>query len=191
LEFCGRSAQRAANSYLGWAASGGGAVDRLLVAAAPKDRRHLQHLAELVNLSADYAEGGDLDRAIAQLNEALRLDPSFAEAYTQRGVFYTMKNDYDRAMSDFTAAVRMDPSLADAYMNRGNIYNSQGDTDLARADYDTAIRLRPDYAPLYYSRDTLYEKQKDFDRARADFEYALMLDSGFSFARKSLKRLQQ
>ena len=40
------------------------------------------------NRGIAYAAKGDLDRAIADFNEAIRLDPKDATAYTNRGLTY-------------------------------------------------------------------------------------------------------
>jgi tetratricopeptide (TPR) repeat protein len=53
---------------------------------------------------------GDYDRAIADLTEAIRLDPKYVWAYASRGEAYRMKGDYDRAIADLTEAIRLDPN---------------------------------------------------------------------------------
>ena len=52
-------------------------------------------------------------------NEAIRLDPTFALAYNNRGDAWAGKGDVDRALDDFNAAIKHNPSLAIAYGNRG------------------------------------------------------------------------
>jgi tetratricopeptide (TPR) repeat protein len=49
-----------------------------------------------------YDEKGDLDRAIADYDQALALDASFPVAYVNRGAAYNRKGSYDRAIVDFT-----------------------------------------------------------------------------------------
>ena len=66
-----------------------------------------------------YRDKGDTDRAIADFNEAIRLDPKNAIAYTNRGLAYGDKGDTDRAIADLTEAIRLDPKNAIAYTNRG------------------------------------------------------------------------
>ncbi len=86
-----------------------------------------------------WDDKGDQDRAIADLSEAIRINPNYARAYNIRGVIYRNRNDLDRAIADYTEAVRADPKYALAYMNRGNVYKQQGDNDRAIADYTEAI----------------------------------------------------
>jgi tetratricopeptide (TPR) repeat protein len=57
---------------------------------------------------------GDIDRAIADFTQVIRLNPTDAMAYNNRGKAYTDKKDYARAIADFTEALRLDPDLAEA-----------------------------------------------------------------------------
>jgi tetratricopeptide (TPR) repeat protein len=59
------------------------------------------------------------DRAIADYNEALRLDPNFAAAYRYRGTAYFNKGNYDkgdyaRSRADLEKALQLDPTNASA-----------------------------------------------------------------------------
>ena len=58
-----------------------------------------------------YRKKGDMDRAIADLTEAIRLDPKYANAYDNRGLAYRDKGDMDRAIADLTEAIRLDPKM--------------------------------------------------------------------------------
>jgi tetratricopeptide (TPR) repeat protein len=49
-----------------------------------------------------YNKKGEYDRAIADFNEAIRLNPKFAVAFSNRGSAYNQKGEYDRAIADFT-----------------------------------------------------------------------------------------
>ena len=61
---------------------------------------------------------GDFDLAIRCCTEAIRLDPTSARAYDDRGLAYYRKGQYDAAIADLTAAVRFNPNYALAYSNR-------------------------------------------------------------------------
>jgi len=98
------------------------------------------------NRGAAYADNKDYDRAIADNDQAIRLDPSSAIAFYNRGVAYADKKDYDRAIADYDQAIRLDPNYAHAFNNRGVAYESKKDYDRAIADYDQAIRIDPNYA---------------------------------------------
>src|SRR5262249_52469024 len=99
-----------------------------------------------------WHDKGDLDRAIADYSEAIRLNPKLATAYYNRGIAWRAKGDLDRAIADYSEAIRLDPKLAAAYNNRGNAWSDKGDLDGAIADYSEAIRLNPKYTIAYRNR---------------------------------------
>jgi tetratricopeptide (TPR) repeat protein len=81
--------------------------------------------------NAYYDDKGDYDRAIADYDQVIRLDPKHAFAYSYRGSAYRHKGEYDRAIADFDQAIKLDPKLVYAYNNRGNVYFLKGEYDRA------------------------------------------------------------
>jgi tetratricopeptide (TPR) repeat protein len=57
------------------------------------------------------AKSGDVDMAISDYSEAIRLNPRLAIAYIKRANLWRAKGDVDRAAADQEAAVRIDPRL--------------------------------------------------------------------------------
>ena len=80
-------------------------------------------------------------RAIEDHDEAIRLDPQFAVAYTNRGNAYQNLREYPRAIEDFNEAIRLDPQLALAYVNRALAYSRLGEDTDAQHDTERAIEL--------------------------------------------------
>src|SRR5262245_57853015 len=109
----------------------------------------------------EWRAKGDLDRAIADYTEAIRLNPKLALAHNNRGNAWRDKRDYDRAIADFTEAIRLDPKFALAYNNRGNTWRDKRDYDRAIADLTEAIRLDPKYALAYNNRGNSWLDKRD------------------------------
>jgi tetratricopeptide (TPR) repeat protein len=65
---------------------------------------------------------GDLENAIADYTEALRLNPDYALAYNNRGDAYYNQGRYDQAIEDYTAALRIDPNFT---LARNNLETAQ------------------------------------------------------------------
>ena len=61
---------------------------------------------------------GLLAEAIAEYDQAIRLNPLLAPAYLNRGVAYRKSGELHRAIEDYDEAIRLDPQLALAYSNR-------------------------------------------------------------------------
>jgi tetratricopeptide (TPR) repeat protein len=123
-----------------------------------------------------YDIKGDPDKAIADLDEAIRRKPGYGEAYINRGLAWAHKRDFDRAIADFTEATTLDARFVYlAYGNRGIAFGEKGDTTRALQDLDEALRMRPDYADAYYSRAQVYNAIGDADKALADLDAAIRI----------------
>jgi tetratricopeptide (TPR) repeat protein len=130
------------------------------------------------------------DRAIADYNQALRLDPNYATAYSNRGNAYYAKKDYDRAIADYNQALRLDPNHEVAYTNRGTAYYAKGDYDRAMADYNQALRLDPNNAWAYGGRGLAYNQKGQKALAIQDLEKAVQLDPNLQWAKDELRKIR-
>jgi tetratricopeptide (TPR) repeat protein len=63
----------------------------------------------LVERGAIRYHRGDLDLAIADYDQAIRLDSTDADTFKNRGSAYQAKGDLGRAIRDYEQAVRLDP----------------------------------------------------------------------------------
>ncbi len=123
-----------------------------------------------------WQEKGELDNAIRDFTEAIRLDPKLTQTYNNRGIAWSNKGELDNAIKDFTEAFRLDPSFAMACNNRGNAWNQKGKLDNAIKDYTEAIRVDPKYAMAYYNRGLAWTDKGKLDRAIKDYTEAIRLD---------------
>ena len=94
------------------------------------------------------------DRAIADYDEAIRLDPNNAVVVYARGAAYMDKGQYDRAIADYDQAIRLDPNNAVVFSARGLVFYFKGQHDRAIADYDQAIRLNAKLVEAFNNRGT-------------------------------------
>jgi tetratricopeptide (TPR) repeat protein len=106
-----------------------------------------------------YNKKGEFDRAIADCNQFLTLDPKNVHAFNSRGNSYEYKREYDRAIQDFDEAISLDPRYAAAFNNRGNAFHAKGQYDRAIQDYDEAIRLDPKNPVPIRNRDLAMRKR--------------------------------
>jgi tetratricopeptide (TPR) repeat protein len=133
-----------------------------------------------------WREKGYDDVALADFDEAIRLDPRSATARTSRGNLLGDKGENDKAIADYDAAIRIDPKLAPAFSNRGLTYLVKGDAARAIEDLDQAILLAPDLADAYNNRGHAWRARGDASRAIADFSRVIQLDPKFADAYDTL-----
>jgi lipoprotein NlpI len=127
------------------------------------------------NRGLAYNAKGDPDRAIADFNQAISINPKGATFYNNRGIAYRNKGDLDRAIADYTQAISLNPKDHDAYYNRGIAYRNKGDLDRAIADYNQAISLNPKDPDFFNNRAYVYSVKGDFDHAIPDYSEAVRL----------------
>lgn len=89
---------------------------------------------------------GDLDRAVADYDQAILIKPDYVAAFYNRGLALADKKQYAKAISDFTAVLRVDPKNPAVLYRRGKTYLNSGDIEAGNADLAEAKAIKPDIA---------------------------------------------
>lgn len=129
-----------------------------------------------------YRSQGKLDKAIAEYQTALQLNPTYAEPHYNLGNAYLSKGQPDRAIAKYQTALRLKPGFANAYLNLGNAYEELGLLGKAIAEYQTALQLNPDDAGSHYNLGNAYKSQGKLDRAITEYRTALRLNPSYAEA---------
>lgn len=74
------------------------------------------------------------DRAIADFDYAIKLNPRNGVFLTSRGNAYRDKGRFDRALQDYDAAIAINPESTDAYFGRALTFQEK-----ARYDFDAFL----------------------------------------------------
>jgi tetratricopeptide (TPR) repeat protein len=157
-------------------------VDAAPPAAAPQAPRPPvkpinAKIAALIAIGNQAALKGDLDRALNDFSEAIRIDQKYPDTYLERGQTFFKLGETERSIADYSAALARDPRHGAALRARGMAHLYLGRTELALADLSKAIELgehNPQMlAPieLFYarrSRGSIYESTQQYDLAIAD-----------------------
>ena len=78
---------------------------------------------ELAARGNDFAAKGDNDRAIADFDAALKIDPIMVEAINSRAMAWRAKGDRRKALTDLDAAIRLKPDFEVARANRKILFH--------------------------------------------------------------------
>jgi Flp pilus assembly protein TadD len=141
------------------------------------------------NLGAALYQKGQIEEAIHQFQEGVRLKPDDAEAHYNLGVAVDKKDQMDEAIRQFQEALRLEPDYADARYNLGVAFYQQGRTGEAIRQFQEAIRLKPDHAEAHNNLGTALGTQGQTDEAIRQFQEALKLKPDYADARRNLELL--
>ncbi len=103
------------------------------------------------------------------LNQAILLDPEYADAYHHRADVHLGMGHPEQAISDYTHAVMLRPQDPFRYYARALAYLEVKKNTAAIADLTQAISLKPSYRNFYLARARAYMKAEKYDLARLDF----------------------
>lgn len=132
-------------------------------------------LALLNGRGRAYHDTGDADRARADFERAIALDPSYPFPYQNLGTLEYEQLRYDAAFTDFDRFVELSPKDPFAYQLRGGISFLRDRPDAARADFDRALALDPTRADALHWRGMTNFVSRQFSDAAADFASAARL----------------
>jgi tetratricopeptide (TPR) repeat protein len=142
------------------------------LACVPASR---EEVANVVNRGVEYFKQGQDNKAIAEYNKAIRLNPNFAEPYFNRGAIYASRGNYHQAIADNSRAIALNPNIALAYANRATSYAHIGKYEQALSDINRSIELGLNDAEVYCDRGVIYGEYKEYVQAICDFNLSINL----------------
>lgn len=118
----------------------------------------------------------DLERAIQDFTQAIRLNPNSAEAFLKRARTYRDMKNYGRTIQDLDVVLQFTPKDAEILVMRGDAKRFSGDNEGSIPDYDLAIKIDPKNATAFFDRGVAYSNLNDHDRAIEDYTQNLRLN---------------
>jgi tetratricopeptide (TPR) repeat protein len=132
------------------------------------------------NLGIALLNKGQLDEAIRQYQEVVRLTPDSPEAHYNLGIGLGRKGKIDEAISQYEEAIRLKSDYVEPHNNLGNALLSKGQIDEAIRQFQEAIRLQPDSPEAHYNLGTGLGRKGKIDEAIRQYEEAIRLKSDYA-----------
>lgn len=144
-------------------------------AAANGDKKAAKHLASAHFYRGVAYNSADHEKALADLNEAVKLRPKFARAWYQRGNVYSDKSMFDSAISDYDHVISLKPKYARAFANRCRARAMAAkELDKALADCNQALALKAkDNARAQSARGLVFFRAGEYAKALTDLDAAV------------------
>jgi tetratricopeptide (TPR) repeat protein len=130
-------------------------------------------------LGVIHFQNGQHDLAIEYIKKALRIDPSFADGYSNLGNIFQAKNQLDEAISCYRTALEINPKLGKTYFNLGIALQDKGQLDEAIACYQQAMQLNLNIFGLYYNLGLAFEKLHKLEEALSYYQKTIELNPNF------------
>lgn len=109
-------------------------------------------------LRADVAINSERNfkNALADMDEAIRLQPQYAGFFVNRAFLRYKLDDYFGAMADYDYAIQLDPVNLAALFNRGMLRSEVQDFNKAIDDFSQVLQLDPNNYKALYNRAVLF-----------------------------------
>ena len=139
-----------------------------------------------LNLGNALRDKGQLDEAIAEFQEAIRVKKDYAEAHTNLGMALHAKGRLDEAIAEFQEAIRVKKDYAEAHTCLGIALHDTGRLDEAIAEHQEAIRLKKDFAEAHDNLGIALHAKARLDEAIAEYQQAIRLKKDDALAHYNL-----
>jgi len=138
------------------------------------------------HLGAMLERQGKVLEAIGHYEQALRINPDYAEAHNNLGVILMRQGELPQAIGHFEQALGLVPGFADAHYNLGIALGRQGKLLEAISHWEQALRINPDHAEAHNNLGAALMGQGNLPEAIDQCEQALRIKPDFAEAHNNL-----
>ena len=140
---------------------------------------HYSRPESLTMRAAQRLQAGDVQGALADVNQALARDSHNSAAYALRGTIRMTSGDRPGALLDMNRAIELAPNVHGieiVHTNRANLLWLDGRNKEAMADVERALGLKPEFPLALNVRARIKADQGDLDGALQDLDKAIKLE---------------
>jgi tetratricopeptide (TPR) repeat protein len=137
--------------------------------ATPERKKAERHML----LAEKMVERKLMDKAGAELAEAVQADPTYAEARVKYGFLLLKTGDAQKAKENFAKAIEINPKAEDAATGIGASMVALGEVDKGIEQLEGALKLNPKPARTHFELGKAYEKKGACDKAVEHYRKAL------------------
>jgi Tfp pilus assembly protein PilF len=142
--------------------------------ARAKDPKYQYNLG-LVYLNQSNLDPANIDKAIAQFEKSLSLDPQYYLAWNALGMAHSLKGDLQRSADAYRKCLEIYPGFTEAHNNLGTIYQESNQLEQAEAEFLKALQdpVYPTRELPFFNLARLYFVQNRLDLALDNVQKAI------------------
>jgi tetratricopeptide (TPR) repeat protein len=159
--------------------------DPVLEAVRSLDNTALAHLMKGVDLE----NAGQMEQAIAEHEEAVRLDPKLVQAHANLIALYGRTGRPEKAEQEYRATVALNPNLPQSHYDYGVFLTARERFPEAEASFRKALESSPNYAEAHSNLGAMLERKGKFDEALREYQAAIENKPNFRQAQFQLGHL--
>ncbi len=138
------------------------------------------------NLGGVLMNQGKVPEAIAQYEQAARLNPDYAEMRYNLGAALVRAGRIPEAIEQYEQALRLSPDFAEAHNNLGNVLTQPGSLPEAIGHLEQALRIKPNYPEAHNNLGIALARAGRMTEAIEQYEQALRIKPDLAEVHNSL-----
>lgn len=147
--------------------------------ASPKPRlsqRRSARATRFYQRGEELRKSGQHEQALKAYNDALAINPAYAEAYWGRCFGFSNLGQYNNAIAACDKALQNKPDYYEAWWSKGNALDALQRYEEALAHYDRALSIKPDFPEAWSNRGATLNYLKRYEEALAAYDRALEIN---------------
>ena len=123
-----------------------------------------------------YSARGEIEKAIVDLKQAVKLDDQYEAAYVSLAEAQMQMEDYEGVFATTSQVLQIDNTNPTYYVLQGVAHRRMEKYPEAIANFTDALKHKPDHAPALSSRGFIYYLTKQYALAVKDFDAWVKVD---------------
>ena len=138
-----------------------------------------------------YNQKGDVQRAIAEYQAAIRANPTFPDTYAALGSLLATEGRFDEAIANYRRAIEINPAFAELRRKLALMLDQLDRLDEAIAEYRAALAISPDNGEAWYALGRALTRKGEHEQAIAAFRRSAELTPAAAEPHVNIGRLLQ
>lgn len=140
--------------------------------------RQPKNVKAYVSLASTYSQLNESNKAFGYINEALKINPRYRDAYILKGTIYLSEGNRKLAKSSYETAIQQDPKFFEGYMALAHIYTDENEP-IALQYFKTAAEINPKSTDAKYGVAYFQQDAGLYDEALQSYRELLHIDSSY------------
>lgn len=138
------------------------------------------------DIAASYIKIGSYNKAVDELNESIKIRPSYLKSYLELKKVFVAQGKDDYAIKALQNVFRYNFKHFEAHNGLAFLYTKNRQFDKALSEYRFLLRYHGTNAVVHNSYGNYFFVQKHFNEAATQYKRALLLNPTYSLARQNL-----